>query len=128
MRRKPPKPTPSPAAPPPVHTLQVPVRSGLLSPAAARALGQQLAAGVGWVGAQWTCLNQLWTRESNWRSTAWNHGSGAGGIPQALPASKMGPGWQTSTLQQITWGLRYIKANYGTPCGAWNHELRVGWY
>ena len=48
--------------------------------------------------------------------------SGAYGIPQALPGSKMataGADWQTNPATQITWGLGYISARYGTPCGAW---------
>lgn len=95
-----------------------------------RAIGQKLAAAYGWTGQQWVCLNELWTRESNWRSAAHNP-SGATGIPQALPGSKMasaGPDWRTNPATQIRWGLTYIKSNYGTPCGAWGHELASGWY
>ena len=91
------------------------------------------AAGYGWAGGEATCLDELWTRENAaWDPAQWNlGGSGAYGIPQALPASKMasaGPDWQTSPATQIRWGLGYIQATYGTPCGAWTHEEADGWY
>ena len=63
--------------------------------------------------------------------TAYNAGTGAYGIPQALPGAKMasaGPDWQTSAATQITWGLDYIKSTYGSPCAAWDHEEASGWY
>lgn len=87
-----------------------------------QAIGQQLAAADGWTGPQWGCLDQLWQHESGWRMV-WNYqGSGAYGIPQALPASKMasaGADWMTNPATQIKWGLGYIRGVYGTPCGAW---------
>ncbi|MEO7070868.1 MAG: hypothetical protein ABI131_10295 [Nostocoides sp.] len=76
----------------------------------------------GFNSGQWGCLEQLWTGESGWNYKAWNSGSGAGGIPQALPASKMataGADWQSNPVTQITWGLGYIKNVYGSPCNAW---------
>ncbi len=97
-----------------------------------RALGQQLASSIyGWSGAEWECLNVLWTKESNWRHTAHNSSSGAHGIPQALPGSKMsshGADWATNPATQIKWGLSYVKNRYGTPCGAWGHFQRKNWY
>ena len=97
-----------------------------------RALGQELAAALyGWEGEQWSCLNALFTKESNWRHTAQNRSSGAYGIPQSLPGSKMasvGSDWRTNPATQIKWGLRYIKGRYGTPCGAWSHSQSRGWY
>lgn len=72
---------------------------------------------------QWRCLYLLWTGESDWRWWAENPSSGAYGIPQSLPASKMasaGDDWKTNPVTQITWGLEYIKLSYGTPCGAWD--------
>lgn len=105
------------------------------APAAAAsnvALGQQLADGYGWgSGAQWACLDALWTRESRWSNTATNPQSGAYGIPQALPPSKMPAAAlppQSSAPAQIGWGLSYVAATYGTPCGAWAHETQDGWY
>jgi hypothetical protein len=92
-----------------------------------RALGQRLAAQRGWGAAQFACLDSLWNRESGWRVNASNP-SGAYGIPQALPGSKMGPGWQSNPTVQITWGLNYIAGRYGTPCGAWAHSQSTGWY
>ena len=96
------------------------------------ALGQQLASGYGWgTGPEWTCLDELWTRESGWQMV-WNYqGSGAYGIDQALPASKMaaaGADYMTDPATQIRWGLSYISATYGTPCGAWAHEEADSWY
>jgi hypothetical protein len=79
---------------------------------------------------QWGCLLNLWNRESGWIYDAEN-ASGAYGIPQALPGSKMasaGSDWATNPKTQITWGLGYIRDVYGTPCGAWNHELAYGYY
>lgn len=94
----------------------------------ARALGQQLAAARGWTGNQWVCLDNLWTGESNWRVTASNSSTGAYGIPQALPGSKMGPGWQTNAGTQIGWGLSYIGSRYGSPCNAWSFFTSHNWY
>jgi hypothetical protein len=96
------------------------------------ALGRRLASPYGWgSGPQWSCLDALWTRESGWRMV-WNfQGSGAYGIPQALPASKMasaGADYMTNPATQINWGLGYIRAAYRTPCGAWAHETSYGWY
>lgn len=96
-----------------------------------RAIGRDLAAARGWTGDQWTCLNALWTRESGWNSNAHNNSSGAHGIPQALPGSKMasaGSDWATNPATQIKWGLGYISGRYGSPCAAWGHSERIGWY
>jgi hypothetical protein len=87
--------------------------------------------GYGWGDDQFGCLVALWDRESGWNSQAYNSSSGAYGIPQALPGSKMataGADWQTNAATQISWGLGYIAGRYGTPCGAWNHSESVGWY
>jgi hypothetical protein len=81
--------------------------------------------------SQWTCLLNLWNRESGWAYDAENTASGAYGIPQALPGDKMasaGADWQTNPATQIKWGLGYITQVYGTPCGAWDHELADGFY
>jgi hypothetical protein len=80
---------------------------------------------------QFPCLNKLWNKESGWNHKAYNSGSGAYGIPQALPGSKMqsaGSDWKTNPATQIEWGLGYIKGRYGTPCKAWAHSQDVGWY
>ena len=95
------------------------------------ALANCMAAADGWTGSQTACLDQLWTRESNFQTGATNPQSGAYGIPQALPASKMaaaGADWQTSPATQIRWGLGYIAGRYGDPCNAWSHETASNWY
>jgi resuscitation-promoting factor RpfB len=76
------------------------------------------------------CLVDIWNRESGWVYDAEN-ASGAYGIPQALPGSKMasaGADWQTDPATQIRWGLGYIKATYGNPCSAWAFEEANGYY
>ncbi|WP_242619845.1 lytic transglycosylase domain-containing protein [Actinomadura fibrosa] len=79
---------------------------------------------------QFGCLVNLWNKESHWNTHAANP-SGAYGIPQALPGSKMssaGPDWQNNATTQIKWGLGYIKSRYSSPCGAWSHSQSTGWY
>lgn len=93
-------------------------------------IAQQILASAGMAG-QFSCLDSLWARESGWNIYAQNPSSGAYGIPQALPGSKMasaGPNWQTSAATQIKWGLSYIDGSYGSPCAAWAHEQADGWY
>lgn len=96
-----------------------------------RSVAKLLMAERGWGDSQFSCLNLLWNRESRWNYQATNPSSGAYGIPQALPGSKMGsvaPDWRTNPVTQIKWGLNYIADRYGTPCGAWAHSESVGWY
>jgi uncharacterized protein YabE (DUF348 family) len=95
---------------------------------------QQIASGMvaahGWGSDQFSCLVSLWNKESGWRTDASNS-SGAYGIPQALPGSKMssaGSDWQTNPATQISWGLGYIAGVYGTPCSAWAHSQAYNWY
>jgi hypothetical protein len=83
------------------------------------------------VSNQFRYLSWLWQRESGWNKYAMNPYSGAYGIPQALPGSKMasaGPNWRSNASTQIRWGLRYIRARYGSPRRAWNHSQATGWY
>ena len=99
-------------------------------PSSAQGIAYGLLGSYGFSTDQWGCLDDLWNQESGWRYNAEN-ASGAYGIPQALPGSKMasaGPDWQTDPTTQIKWGLGYIKARYGTPCGAWAHSQSTGWY
>ena len=94
-------------------------------------IAQAMLASFGWSSSQFSCLDPLWAHESGWSVTAYNAGSGAYGIPQALPGSRMasaGPDWQTNAATQVRWGLEYIKGTYGSPCGAWDHEQATGWY
>ncbi len=99
-----------------------------------RAYALSVLPSYGWgadVTTQFACLNALWNRESGWNPYDLNRWSGAYGIPQALPGSKMaadGADWKTNPDTQIAWGLHYIKGKYGTPCGAWAHSRAYGWY
>ena len=105
--------------------------AGTPDPGSAQAVAYQMLKERGMGDDQYNCLVSLWNRESGWNVYAYNAGSGAYGIPQALPGSKMasaGPDWQNSASTQITWGLGYISGRYGTPCGAWAHSESTGWY
>lgn len=85
----------------------------------------------GWSDTDVECLISLWNKESGWNPYAYNASSGAYGIPQALPGSKMaskGADYQTNYKTQINWGLSYISSRYGNPQNAWNHWLTKGWY
>jgi hypothetical protein len=84
-----------------------------------------------WGEDQYLCLNRLWTKESHWNYKARNKVSGAHGIPQALPASRMdvvSTDWRTNPVTQIRWGLRYIEARYDNPCKAWAKFKRSNYY
>ena len=108
--------TPPPVAPP--------------DPGTAQSIAYNMLASFGFSTSQFSCLQDLWNRESGWSYDAENP-SGAYGIPQALPGSKMataGADWQTNPATQIKWGLGYIKDVYGTPCAAWNFELANNYY
>jgi len=103
----------------------------IMSPGQARDHARGAISGYGWGDDQFSCLVSLWNRESGWRADALNPWSGAYGIPQALPGEKMasaGPDWRTNAATQIAWGLSYISARYGSPCGAWAHSEQTGWY
>jgi uncharacterized protein YabE (DUF348 family) len=100
------------------------------SPGSAQAIALGLLKARGWGTDQFNCLVTLWNHESGWRVHAAN-ASGAYGIPQALPGSKMssaGPDWQNNAETQIKWGLGYISSRYSTPCGAWSLWQTQGWY
>ena len=102
------------------------------TPDGAKAVARDLAASkYGWGEGEFQCLVNLWQKESGWSYSALNSSSGATGIPQALPGSKMataGADWQTNAATQITWGLDYIARGYGSPCGAWGHSQSMNWY
>jgi hypothetical protein len=96
-----------------------------------RTIARALLAEFGFAESQFGCLDSLWERESHWNPFAENSSSGAYGIPQSLPGSKMATvaaDWRTNPVTQIRWGLGYIEDRYGSPCGAWAHSQRVGWY
>lgn len=107
---------PAPAVPAPAT---VPVANGDIE-----ALGRSMSAAK--FGDQhWPALQKLWTKESNWNPNARNPWSGACGIPQALPCSKIP---DMSTTGQLTWGLNYIENRYGNPTNAWRFWQSRGWY
>ncbi|HEY8482119.1 MAG TPA: transglycosylase SLT domain-containing protein [Spirillospora sp.] len=98
----------------------------------AQRIAKNMMPSFGFTGAgEFGCLVKLWNKESGWRVNASNPSSGAYGIPQANPGTKMasaGPDWRTNPATQIKWGLGYIKGRYGTPCKAWAHSQSTGWY
>ena len=96
-----------------------------------KAIAMALMPSFGFSTSDFSCIDQIWTQESGWNVHADNPSSGAYGIPQALPGSKMasaGADWQNDAATQIKWGLGYIKASYGTPCNAAAFKLAHGWY
>ncbi|MCC9193924.1 hypothetical protein LOC59_09760 [Arthrobacter sp. zg-Y916] len=100
-------------------------------PAGAKAFAASVLGNHGWDASQMTCLDTLWTKESEWLTSATNAGSGAYGIPQALPGIKLaaaGSDWQTNYRTQINWGLTYIESRYGSPCSALNFHYANNWY
>jgi LysM repeat protein len=106
-------------------------RSAVRPSGDARSIARSMVASRGWSSGQFACLDQLWQRESGWNHRAQNPSSGAYGIPQSLPGSKMasaGSDWRTNPATQIRWGLGYIADRYGTPCGAWSHFQSRNWY
>ncbi|MBB5843834.1 hypothetical protein HD599_002157 [Conyzicola lurida] len=105
--------------------------AGTPDPGSAQAIAHSMVLSRGWGESEYNCLVSLWKKESGWNVYAHNKGSGAYGIPQALPGSKMasaGADWATNAATQITWGLGYISGRYGTPCGAWGTSQAKGWY
>jgi len=121
---------------PTVATVPAPAGGAPIVPAAApnpgtaQAIAYNMLPQFGYSHNQFGCLDNIWSRESGWRYNAYN-ASGAYGIPQALPGSKMataGPDWQTNPATQIRWGLGYIKGRYGSPCNAWAFWQSSGWY
>ena len=96
-----------------------------------QAYARQRCYAYGWSDNDFNCLVALWNKESGWNPSSRNRSSGAYGIPQALPASKMssaGSDYLTNANTQINWGLSYIKGRYGSPSAAYQHQRRTGWY
>ncbi|MGW7464085.1 aggregation-promoting factor C-terminal-like domain-containing protein [Streptomyces xantholiticus] len=80
---------------------------------------------------QFQCFSNIVDHESSWNYRAQNPSSGAYGLVQALPGSKMssaGADWQTNPATQIKWGLNYMDSRYGSPCGAWSFWQANNWY
>ena len=120
-----------------ISTKQISSRSGISRLAVSGTVAEyqeyakQRCYDYGWSESDFYSLVALWNRESGWRVTAQNSSSGAYGIPQALPASKMssaGSDYLTNYKTQIDWALSYIKARYGTPSQAWYNSQVKGWY
>jgi hypothetical protein len=102
------------------------------TPKGARSVGKAMAKSkYGWGDKQYTCLNTLWTKESRWNYRSRNKVTGAHGIPQAYPATKyesIGSDWRTNPITQMSWGLKYIKVRYQTPCKALSTFYRINMY
>ncbi|WP_028804632.1 transglycosylase SLT domain-containing protein, partial [Streptomyces sp. 142MFCol3.1] len=80
---------------------------------------------------QFQCFSNIVDHESSWNYKAVNASSGAYGLFQALPGSKMssvGSDWQTNPATQIKWGLNYMNSRYGSPCEAWSFWQANNWY
>lgn len=104
----------------------------VVAPGSARDIARQMMLSMyGWGDDQFTCFDKIITQESGWNVSATNRSSGAYGIPQALPGSKMataGADWQTNPATQIKWALGYVQGRYSTACGAWSFKSAHGWY
>jgi phage protein D len=105
-------------------------RPALNSTGALTGTPQQIAAQIVPAG-QLQCFKNIVQRESTWKVTATNPSSGAYGLVQALPGSKMasaGADWRTNPATQLKWGLNYMNSRYGSPCGAWAFWQAHHWY
>ncbi|MFI5792177.1 transglycosylase SLT domain-containing protein [Streptomyces sp. NPDC051677] len=81
--------------------------------------------------AQYNAFANIVKHESGWDVNATNASSGAYGLVQALPGSKMasaGSDWKTNAKTQIKWGLDYMNSRYGSPLAAWSFWQANGWY
>jgi hypothetical protein len=110
-----------------------PVRSSTSAPApsAAAPSGSYQSYALSKVGSgQFSCLENLWGRESGWNPNAQNPGSSAYGIPQFLDSTWASTGIAKTSngYRQIDAGLAYVDSRYGSPCGAWSHSQSTGWY
>lgn len=91
-----------------------------------KAIAQQMVP-----AGQFQCFSNIINQESTWNYLAVNKSSGAYGLVQALPGSKMasaGADWRTNPATQIKWGLNYMEDRYGSPCAAWSFHQANGWY
>ncbi|MFE3851646.1 transglycosylase SLT domain-containing protein [Streptomyces griseorubiginosus] len=97
------------------------------SSAQAKAIAHQMIPNA----AQYNAFSKIVEHESGWDVNATNSSSGAYGLVQALPGSKMasaGSDWKTNAKTQIKWGLDYMNSRYGSPTGAWAFWQANGWY
>jgi hypothetical protein len=126
-----PKPTPTTPKATPKRTTAAAVPAGCSSYKGNQLVACQLLPSFGFSTSQMSSLVPMWNKESGWSTSAENPSSGAYGIPQALPGSKMGTvasDWRTNPATQIKWGLGYIKDRYGSPASAWSFWQANGWY
>ncbi|MCP3816629.1 lytic transglycosylase domain-containing protein [Streptomyces sp. A3M-1-3] len=110
-----------------VGTLIAAVPAQAAAPTDARAIAQKMIPD----DAQFEAFSNIVEHESGWNASATNPSSGAYGLVQALPASKMasaGSDWKTNPATQIEWGLDYMNDRYGSPVGAWNFWQANHWY
>ncbi|HET9348195.1 MAG TPA: hypothetical protein VFO13_03545 [Arthrobacter sp.] len=124
-------PAPAPAPEPAPAPAPAPAPVAIDDPAGAQAYAAGQLGSYGWAQSQMPCLMKLWTKESDWETTATNPSSGAYGVVQSLPAEKMasaGADYRTNYRTQINWGLQYIQDRYGSPCGALNFHYANNWY
>lgn len=127
----PPPPPPPPPVIPALAKAKASIPNFTPDPGSAQAYAQNAVSAKGWSSDEFNCLVLLWNKESGWKANANNSSSGAYGIPQALPGTKMasaGADWATNANTQINWGLGYISTRYTTPCNAWQHSVSIGWY
>ncbi|KQN88953.1 hypothetical protein [Arthrobacter sp. Leaf69] len=126
-----PKPAPKPVKKPAPKPVKKPAPVAVNDPAGAQAYAASKLGSYGWAPSQMQCLQKLWTKESDWKTTATNPTSGAYGVVQSLPAEKMasaGADYRTNYRTQINWGLTYVKDRYGSPCEALNFHYAHNWY
>jgi len=126
-----PAPAAAPAPAPAPEPAPAPAPVAIDDPAGAQAYAASQLGTHGWAADQMQCLMKLWTKESDWKTTATNPSSGAYGVVQSLPAEKMasaGADYRTNYRTQINWGLNYVKDRYGSPCGALNFHYAHNWY
>ena len=125
-------PAPAPAPAPELAPAPAPAQPAAVDdPAGAQAYAAAQLGTYGWAPSEMQCLQTLWTKESDWKTTATNPSSGAYGVVQSLPAEKMasaGADYRTNYRTQINWGLNYVKERYGSPCGALNFHYANNWY
>jgi hypothetical protein len=103
-----------------------------------------------WGRSQSQCASLIFEAEARWDPHATNKRSGAYGLPQAYPASKLGNwaeakataaakagdpkaaslyrAWRDNPVVQAEWGVDYMTDRYGSPCAALAFRNRVGWY
>lgn len=96
-----------------------PAQAATTSSSSAQAIAHKMIPSA----AQYNAFSKIVEHESGWNVTATNSSSGAYGLVQALPGSKMssaGSDWKTNAATQIKWGLDYMNSRYGSPTAAWS--------